>query len=74
MIFDFDNVSSDDKIELFNKFKDKSINFMFYDDLRKLKNYAYDKIKDDMFVISNNDDKINDADVTAISKYTIDNK
>ena len=60
LIFDFDNVSSDDKIELFNKFKDKSINFMFYDDLRKLKNYAYDKIKDDMFVISNNDDKIND--------------
>lgn len=60
LIFDFDNVSSDDKIELFNKFKDKNINFMFYDDLRKLKNYAYDKIKDDMFVISNNDDKIND--------------
>ena len=30
LIFDFDNVSSDDKIELFNKFKDKSINFMFY--------------------------------------------
>ncbi|UKI27384.1 MAG: hypothetical protein L6V91_01755 [Bacilli bacterium] len=36
LIFDFDNVSSNDKIELFNKFKDKSINFMFYDDLRKI--------------------------------------
>ena len=34
------------EMELFNKFKDKNINFMFYDDLRKLKNYAYDKIKE----------------------------
>ena len=58
LIFNFDNVSSDDKIELFNKFKDKNINSMFYDDLRKLKDYAYDRIRDDMFVISNNGDKI----------------
>ena len=58
LIFNFDNVSSDDKIELFNKLKDKNINSMFYDDLRKLKDYAYDRIRDDMFVISNNGDKI----------------
>lgn len=60
LIFNFDNVSSDDKIELFNKLKDKNINSMFYDDLRKLKDYAYDRIRDDMFVISNNSDKISD--------------
>ena len=60
LIFNFDNVSSDDKIELFNKLKDKNINSMFYDDLRKLKDYAYDRIRDDMFVISNNGDKISD--------------
>lgn len=58
LIFNFDNVSSDDKIELFNKLKDKNVNSMFYDDLRKLKDYAYDRIRDDMFVISNNGDKI----------------
>lgn len=60
LIFNFDNVSSDDKIELFNKLKDKNVNSMFYDDLRKLKDYAYDRIRDDMFVISNNGDKISD--------------
>lgn len=58
LIFNFDNVSSDDKIELFNNLKDKNVNSMFYDDLRKLKDYAYDRIRDDMFVISNNGDKI----------------
>ena len=60
LIFNFDNVSSDDKIELFKKLKDKNVNSMFYDDLRKLKDYAYDRIRDDMFVISNNGDKISD--------------
>lgn len=60
LIFNFDNVSSDDKIELFSKLKDKNVNSMFYDDLRKLKDYAYDRIRDDMFVISNNGDKISD--------------
>ena len=60
LIFNFDNVSSDDKIELFNKLKDKNVNSMFYDDLRKLKDCAYDRIRDDMFVISNNGDKISD--------------
>lgn len=59
MILNFDNVSSEDKINLFNKLRDKNISTIFYDDLRRIKDYAYDKIKEDMIDLSKYNDKIN---------------
>lgn len=59
MILNFDNVSSEDKINLFNKLRDKNISTIFYDDLRRIKDYAYDKIKEDIIDLSNYNDKIN---------------
>ena len=52
MILDIDNISSEDKIALFNKLKDKKTSFMFYDDLRKLKDLSYDLIKEELFSVS----------------------
>lgn len=57
MILNFDSVSSDKKIELFNKLYDKNISFSFYDDLRKLKDLSYDMIKDDLINLNNYSDK-----------------
>lgn len=57
-IINFDNVSSKEKIELFYSLKDRNINILFYDDLRKLKDYAYDRIKDDMTDLSKCNDKV----------------
>lgn len=59
MILNFDNISSEDKINLFNKLRDKNISTIFYDDLRRIKGYAYDKIKEDMIDLSKYNDKIN---------------
>lgn len=59
MILNFDNISSEDKINLFNKLRDKNISTIFYDDLRRIKDYAYDKIKEDMIDLSKYNDKIN---------------
>lgn len=52
-ILDFDSVHSKEKIELFHKLRDKRVNYMFYDDLRKLKDLSYDMIKEELFDVSN---------------------
>lgn len=46
------NIDRLDKITImkfYEKFKDKNVAFMFYEDLRKLKNKSYDKIKKNLF-------------------------
>ena len=62
MILDFDNISSKDKIKLFNELKDKNFNLTFYDDLRKLKNLSYDMIKRDLLDLSKCGDKVSSLD------------
>lgn len=52
-IVDFDKLSNKDKIKFYNSFKNKNINLLFYQDLRMVKDYAYDKIKDELFNINN---------------------
>lgn len=52
LIIKFDKISNVDKIKFYNYFRDKNINLMFYQDLRMVKDYAYDKIKEDLFNIS----------------------
>lgn len=62
MIFDFDNISSKDKIKLFNEFKDRNFSLTFYDDLRKLKDASYDMIKNDLLDLSKYSDKFSSID------------
>lgn len=50
----FDNLSNIDKINFYNAFKEKNVNLMFYNDIRMLKDYAYDRIKEELFSINNN--------------------
>lgn len=45
MILNFDKVDNLDKIILFNKLKDRNFSTIFYCDLRKVKDAAYDGIK-----------------------------
>ena len=49
LILNFDNISTVEKVEMFHKLKDKSINLMFYDDLRRLKDASYELINDTLF-------------------------
>ena len=51
-IINFDNLSNINKIICYNSFKNKNINLMFYQDLRMVKDYAYDKIKQELFDIN----------------------
>lgn len=62
MILDFDNISSKDKIKLFNEFKDRNFSLPFYDDLRKLKDASYDMIKNDLLDLSKYSDKVSSID------------
>lgn len=51
-ILDIDNVSSDNKINLYKRLKGMNINLLFYEDLRKLKDISYNKIKEKLVVPS----------------------
>lgn len=62
MILSFDNISSKDKIKLFNEFKDRNFSLTFYDDLRKLKDASYDMIKNDLLDLSKYSDKVSSID------------
>ncbi len=59
MILNFDNVSSEEKVNLYNSLKDKKISYVFYDDLRKLKDLSYDLIKKDLFDVNDEKNIIN---------------
>lgn len=47
-ILNIDKMENSKKVEFFEKFKDQNINFMFYQDLRKLKDLSYQNMKKDM--------------------------
>lgn len=59
MILNFDNMSCEEKIELYKKLKDKNINLVFYEDLRRLKDLSYDMIKDDMLKLKEHPEYLN---------------
>lgn len=52
MILDIDDLSLDEKIVFFNKYKDNNINYKFYNDLRILKNDSYKHINEDIKKVS----------------------
>lgn len=61
MILNFDSISSDGKIQMYNALKDKNINSIFYTDLRNIKDKAYDKIKQELFNPLVHSEYINDV-------------
>lgn len=44
-ILDIDKFGCEDKIEMYRKLKDKQIHLLFYQDLRRAKNIAYQDIR-----------------------------
>ena len=47
-ILNIDSLSNEDKMRLYNNFKDKNVSSILYDDLRILKNYSYTSIKNSL--------------------------
>lgn len=54
VILSIDSLSNEDKIKLYNKFKDKDISSILYDDLRILKNHSYNAIKNSLTIFNSN--------------------
>lgn len=48
-ILNLDHLNKETILEVYDKFKDKNIALMFYEDLQKVKNKCYDKIKSELF-------------------------
>ena len=48
LILKIDKISPEEKISIFHKLKSKNVNKVFYEDLRKMKDLAYTKIKEEM--------------------------
>lgn len=63
-VINFDSLSNINKMAFYNSFKDKNASLMFYQDLRRVKDYAYDKIKKELFNVNMVDNKTFSGDVT----------
>ena len=48
LILRIDDIPPEEKISIFHKLKNKNINLIFYEDMRKTKDLAYSKIKENM--------------------------
>ena len=59
-ILNIDGLPCQSKIELYNMLKDQNMNTKFYEDIRSLKDKAYDNIKNDMLKLSEHSDLINE--------------
>ena len=53
MIINIKNLGSDQKLDLYNKFKGKNIPILYYDDLRKCKNDSYKRLKNSLMNLDN---------------------
>lgn len=69
IILNIDSLSNEDKINLYNNFKDKNVSSMLYDDLKILKEYSYTTIKKSLTSF-NSDSKLKDTNSS--EKYGVD--
>lgn len=53
MIINIKKLGSDQKLDLYNKFKGKNIPILYYDDLRKCKNDSYKRLKNSLMNLDN---------------------
>lgn len=68
MILSFDNLGNQEKICLYNKYKNKNFSLMFYKDLRNVKNKAYDNIKNKLITPNSHPEYI---DLDNTNKYGV---
>ena len=69
IVLNIDSLSNEEKIDLYNNFKDKNITSMLYDDLKVLKEYSYSIIKNSLTSF-NSDSKLKNT--TLSEKYGVD--
>lgn len=69
IILNIDSLSNEEKINLYNNFKDKNITSMLYDDLKILKEYSYSTIKNSLTSF-NSESKLKNT--TLSEKYGVD--
>ncbi len=69
MILNFDKVSNVDKINLYNRYNKSNFSLMFYEDLRMVKDNAYDSMKDKLINPSLHPEYLDKDNTT---KYGID--
>lgn len=65
----FDSIDNKMKIDIYNKYKNKNLSLLFYNDLRKIKDIAYNKIKEKL-INPNLHPEYNDKDLSA--KYGVE--
>lgn len=68
-ILSIDSLSNEDKINLYNNFKDKNLSSMLYDDLKILKEYSYTSIKNSLTSFNPNSELKN---IDLSKKYGVD--
>ncbi len=75
-ILEIDKHSNKEKIDLYNRLKDKNINLLFYDDIRKTKDLAYQKIKEKIIIPSNHPEYENKKETkkNGVVTYDLRNK
>lgn len=76
LILSFDLIDNDEKIKIYNKLKNKNYNFIFYEDLRKLKDLSYNQIKEELTnpIIDSNYLDTNVSKRYGIKIYDLSNK
>lgn len=75
-ILNIDKISCENKISLYQNLKNKNINLMFYEDLRKLKDLSYIKINNSMIKLDEHPDYKNKrlSNKLGIDVYDLKNK
>lgn len=71
-ILEIDKIDCENKINLYQKLKNKNINLMFYEDLRILKDISYKKIQDNLFKPNNKLLNEKDSNKYNVSIYDLD--
>ena len=75
-ILNIDKMENSKKVEFFEKFKEQNINFMFYQDLRKLKDLSYQNMKKDMIKLGEHPEFLDkeQSNKYGVSIYDLRNK
>lgn len=76
MILNFDGIDNVDKINLYNKLKDKNFSLVFYEDLRSVKDKAYENIRKKLIDPSEHPEYIDmvNADKYGVEVYDLRDK
>jgi len=74
LILNIDKLDNEKKIELYYKLKDKNYNYIFYEDLRRLKDLSYQKIDKVLFKLEDSYLDKNKSDKYGVKIYDLTDK